>query len=232
MSACLLWTRAGVVGVLAFMLGVVGHVGADGLLPGPGMLALLLALSVGFSVPMLAQRAGPVRLMALTVGGQAGTHLFLTLSAGHVGDPGRAPATHPMVGTSSSLELPVVDGHRVGSMLDAYRAMSDAPTAVTPMLPIGHLVGEVSAHASMMAVHLAASALVGLWLALGERCLWELVALLKRRLLVVLTVLRVQVTIAPRLSRVVDRVPVSHRTLWFESPNSRRGPPLPGVSLS
>ncbi len=230
MSACLLWGRASVVGVLAFTLGVVGHVGADGLLPGPAMLAMLLMLSVGFSVPVLARPAGAVRLMVLTVGGQAGTHLFLTLSAGHDGDS--VPSARSTFGVDAALQLPVVDGHRTGSMLDAYRAMAETPASVTPVLPIGHLVGDISAHASMMAVHLGASALVGMWLALGERCLWDLVALVRRRLLVVLAAFGPCVTLTPRLSRVVDRVPSSSRTLWYAGPNSLRGPPPVGPVLS
>ena len=43
--------------------------------------------------------------------------------------------------------------------------------ATTPTLPVGHLVSDLSAHAPMMVVHLVAAALVGLWLAHGERCL-------------------------------------------------------------
>jgi hypothetical protein len=45
--------RAGIVGVLAFVLGVVGYVSADGLLPGPVLLAALLVGSVLLSAPML-----------------------------------------------------------------------------------------------------------------------------------------------------------------------------------
>ena len=42
-DACVLWARALIVGSLAFFLGVVGHVTADGLLPGPAFLTALLA---------------------------------------------------------------------------------------------------------------------------------------------------------------------------------------------
>jgi hypothetical protein len=40
----------------------------------------------------------------------------------------------------------------------------------------------MTAHAPMMAVHLVAAALVGLWLAYGERCLWTMIAVTGRRL--------------------------------------------------
>jgi hypothetical protein len=217
-----LWLRAGLVGVLAFVLGVVGHVSADGLLPGPAFLVALLIGSVLISAPLLNRRASPLRLVAMLVGGQTSIHLALTVTAGHAGDPRTPhPAATPTLGI-----LPSVDGHRVGSLQDVYQGMAGQPTTVAPALPIGHLANDLSAHAPMMAAHLVAAAAVGLWLAHGERCLWTILALTGRRLVAVAWAFAVPVVPpAPRLSTTADRTPVRPRSLWFVRPHSRRGPP-------
>lgn len=171
MDPALLWARAFLLAFLACFLGVVGHVTADGLLPGAGWLVALVLIGTLLSLPFLARPATGLRLVVLLIGGQTLVHLFLTVTAGHVGDRSAAPVTH-----HSGRILPTVDGHRVGSLQDQYDAMIGSGTA-QPVLPVGHLVDDISAHAPMMAVHLLAAALVGLWLAVGERSLWTLVAL-------------------------------------------------------
>ena len=130
-DAGLLWGRAAVVGLLAFGLGVLGYASADGLLPGSGVLVGLAVVSVLFSVPMLTSRASTLRLVMLVVGGQTATHLSLSLSAGHAGDPRAVRSTH-LDGYSAS--LPVVDGHRVGSLLDAYRSAAEPLRRGPPVL--------------------------------------------------------------------------------------------------
>jgi hypothetical protein len=222
MDASLLWGRALVVGLLAFALGVLGHVSADGLLPGTALLGAMALASVLFSVPVLARPASTLRMVGLVVGGQAATHLFLTVTAGHAGDPvGR---TTPTLGGYVPT-LPQVDGRRVGSLFDAYRAAVEPARSNAPVLPVGHLVNDLSAHAPMMAAHLVASALVGLWLAYGERCLFTFLALSARRLLPTVPRAALATSHSPRLLAVVDRVPAAARSLWFVRPHSRRGPP-------
>jgi hypothetical protein len=114
----------------------------------------------------------------------------------------------------------------VGSLQDAYDGASGQPD-LAPALPIGHLVEDLSAHAPMMAAHLAAAALVGLWLAHGERCLWTLIALSGRRVLAAVLLL-VPVPTAPRArwrhAAVVTLA--GPRSLWLVRPDSRRGPPV------
>lgn len=172
MDPALLWARAFLLAFVACFLGVTGHVTANGLLPGPGWLVALLLVSTLLTLPFLARPATGLRLVVLLVGGQTLVHLFLTVTAGHVGDRSAAPVAHHAGGRI----LPTVDGHRVGSLQDQYDAMVGSGTA-QPTLPVGHLVNDLSAHAPMMAVHLLAAALVALWLAVGERSLWTLVAL-------------------------------------------------------
>lgn len=170
MDPVVLWARALLLAFVACFLGVTGHVTADGLLPGPAWLVVLFLGSAALCVPLLARPASLRRIVVLLVGGQTLVHLFLTVAAGHRGDPATTVAT-PVGGS-----LPMVDGRRVGSLQDQYDAMIGS-SQLQPTLPVGHLVNDLSAHAPMMAVHLVAAVLVGVWLAIGERSLWTLVAL-------------------------------------------------------
>lgn len=229
----LLWPRALVVATVAGTLGVVGHVTADGRLPGAPVLLALWAGSVLLTGPMLTQPASPTRLVALVVGWQAAIHLGLSVTAGHTTDaspPAADPAAGgaPAVGTHEAV-LPQLDGRRLGSLQDAY-GQSGGLGDAGPVLPVGHLVDDLSAHAPMMAAHLLAAALVGLWLARGERLLWSVLALTGRRLLTLVTPtpapprppLRPTASVgsaAPGLARLL-------RQLRHARPCSRRGPPL------
>jgi hypothetical protein len=225
MDPCVLWARAFAAGSIAFLLGVVGHVMAAGLLPGPLFLTALLAMSVLLSVPVLNRPVGRLRLVALMVGGQTVIHLVLSVTSGHAGD--RAATSSAATGPTGLRSLPVVDGHRVGSLQDAYQGMSGQPSSLAPTLPVGHLINDMSAHAPMMTAHLVAAALVGLWLARGERCLWTVLALTGRRIVAaVVLFLPVSLTASSRPAYTVDRVLAGPRSLWLVRPDSRRGPPL------
>ncbi len=219
----LLWLRALFAGSFAFFLGTAGHVMADGLLPGTAFLVVLYAFTVVLSVPVLVRPASHLRMLGLMVGGQTFIHLCLTLTAGHVGDPKPPGAAAPR--DAGLAQLPVVDGHRVGSFQDAFVG-TDAQPATTPTLPIHHLVADLSAHAPMMVAHLAAAALVALWLAYGERCLFSVLALTTRLLLaLVRPALAVDVPVVVRSSlTAVAATPFRHFLLGRSV--SRRGPPL------
>ncbi len=221
----LLWPRAVGVGVVTFGFGVVGHVTADGLLPGPGLLGALLAMAVVLSAPMLARPATRLRLVAMLVGGQTVVHLVLTVTAGHRGDAGASTATGPAPPGLPS--LPTVDGHRVGSLQDAYHGATGQAGALAPSLPLGHLIGDLQAHAPMMAAHLAAAIAVGLWLGYGERCLWTVLALTGDRVLMATWAL-VPAPAAPVLHRAAAarRAPDVRASRWQARPHSRRGPPV------
>lgn len=221
LDARLRWLRALLAGSVAFFMGVAGHVMADGLLPGPVGLAVLFSVSTLVALPVLGRRVSSVRTVALLAGGQAFIHLALTLSAGHVGESRVPHAVSTPHGLGS---LPTVDGRRVGSLQDAYLGTPD--DRVTPVLP-GHLVGDLQAHAPMMAAHLAAAAVVGLWLAHGERLLVAVVTLTARHLLaLVRPVVPVAVPAASSASYDALRAPAGPRSVWLSRPDSRRGPPL------
>ena len=223
-DASVLWVRALFAGSFAFFLGTAGHLMADGLLPGTAFLVVLYAFTVALSVPVLVRPASRLRLLGLLVGGQTFIHLCLTLTAGHRGDPKAPPATAPR--NTGFAELPVVDGRRVGSLQDAFVGTSAQP-ATTPTLPIHHLVADLSAHAPMMVAHLAAAALVALWLANGERCVLAVLAMTARLLvgLVRHPVLPVTAPVALR-SSLTDVAVAGCRDVLLCRSVSRRGPPL------
>ena len=216
------WVRALFAGSFAFFLGTAGHVMADGLLPGTAFLVVLFAFLVLIGLPVLARPASRVRMLGLLVGGQTFIHLCLTLTAGHRGDPRTPTATLPA--DTGTAQLPVVDGHRVGSFQDAFVGTASQP-ATTPTLPIHHLIADLSAHAPMMVAHLVAAALVALWLAYGERCFFAVLALTARLLLaLVRPALAVDVPVVLRTSLVVVAAPLTQLLVGHSV--SRRGPPL------
>jgi hypothetical protein len=164
------------------------------------------------------------RIVALLVVGQTAVHVALTLTAGHRGDAPAATATH-----ASGVALPTESGQRVGSLLDGYEAsVGQASGHVEPSLPVGSMFGELFAHGPMMAAHLAAAAAVGIWLAVGERSLWALVALatavLVRPLLIAWAWLRLAVL--PTGPAAVPAAPPAPPALALLARSvSRRGPP-------
>lgn len=221
-DAAVLWFRALTVASVFFFLGVAGHVTADGRLPGLAVLATFFTMSVLLSVPLLSRPASAARLVAMVVGGQTVLHVALSVTAGHRGDV-TAPAPSAFSPTSATGALPVVDGRRVGSLQDAFDPMAGTD-ALAAGLPVGHLVEDLRSHATMMTAHLAVAVVVGLWLAVGERALWTLLALAGRRFAPRLVVHR-PAHLPVRVSPVPVHLPV-RTTVWLAGPQSRRGPPL------
>lgn len=225
LDPALVVARGGSVGALALVLGVAGHVSADGLLPGPAVLVLLTTASILGGILALARPAGAVRMAVLLVGGQTLVHLALTVSAGHRGDP--APVLHA---TTSGPALPSVDGRRLGSLQDAYAHLDPASGPPRPGLPLAHLAADLSAHATMMAAHLVVAGLLALWLARGERALLVLLTLAGARLGRLLLPLLGQAP--PTALRPAPPRPSARLPLRALSPQAwgrsvvRRGPPL------
>lgn len=224
MDPVVLWARALLVALLAVFLGAAGHVTADGLLPGAGVMVLVVVVGSVVSAAVLSRPASTFRVVALLVAGQAGVHAVLTATGGHVGDAPRAGVPLPRPGEAV---LPLVDGRRVGSLQEAYETGGHA---VAPVLPVGHLVDDLTAHAPMMLVHLVAAVLVGLWLAAGERALWTLVALAStaflRPVLRALAVLRTARVPFPGPLPVPAAVPAPRVPVLLARCVVRRGPPL------
>lgn len=202
MDPAVLWARAALLGSVACLLGLAGHVLADGELPGPVWLAVLLAVAVALSAPLLVRPASTVRVVAMLVAGQALVHVFLLATAG------RAPS-----------------GHRVGSLQQHVDAgMAGGPDG--PALDAADVAGGVSAHLPALAVHLLVAVLVGLGLALVERTLWSLAALL-RPLLIAWTLVHARVVAPVRDLVTLPAVPpVLRSSQRIARSVVRRGPPL------
>lgn len=199
------WARAGVLAAVVVLVGSLAHASAGGLLPGAAsMLALLAAVAAGCAL-LLGRVASAPLLVTLTVAGQLVVHGALSAMAGH-----QPPASH-------------------GAMSDLHHA-ADAPAA--PGWAV-HALQDLVERPGMAAAHLAASALVGLWLALGERALWSLVALARCGARRALRHAVAALWVVASLVHVVRRAVVVRRSrdeplpqlpLWSRGP-ARRGPP-------
>ena len=231
-GGALRWTRALLLAVVAMGSGVIAHISADGRLPGPWVLGLLFLLCVAGAAALLGRPASTLRVVVMTVAGQTFVHGFLTALSGHRGDPPLRRVVAPPAPVPA--QVPTGQG-RSGSYFDLVYAPHQATgTQLVLPAPVQHLMADLTgAHAVMALAHLAAAVLVGLWLAVGERALWQLVVLAADRVRSVVasacsSYARVRwgarALLAPlplrddgpppRLRQVLDRVVV------------RRGPPL------
>ena len=157
------WTRAGTVATVATLLAVGAHVQAGGPAPSLPVLAFLVLGLTAASATLLAGPASTLRVVLLTAGGQLVAHHVLTAASA----PAVAgPATRGTAGMTG------MAGHHAGHVLE-----HGAVPGVAPLSP--HLL---PADARMMAAHLAAAVVVGLWLAAGERALWTLLTHIWRSL--------------------------------------------------
>ena len=194
----LLWSRAALLAVVVVAVSAVGHVSAEGLLPGPGAMLGLTLAATAVSARFLTRQASPVRLVMMLVSGQVAIHGLLTVLAGHAGDATGAAAGSPGAASGAAHGAHpaapfVFDGlraERTGSYFDQVEAMQaavpDDPASTTGsgFGGVAHLVEHLSAQGMAMVVaHLAVVALLGAWLAVGERALWTVLTLTTTRLL-------------------------------------------------
>lgn len=214
-DAWLRWTRAAALASVASLVAVWAHVGADGRLPSASVLLLVTAALTVAAGPLLAGPASALRVVLLTVGGQALAHAALSLSAGHRGDGrslDRAHPTHP--GRSHD--------HATGP--DSGPGSAVHPVADRALESLAHVVADVtSAGAPMLLTHLAAAVLVGGWLAAGERAVWTMLTLAWRA--IELLVAPVKPWPAPRPAPAAVEVAPLLRRVTAGSV-VRRGPPL------
>jgi hypothetical protein len=176
-TPALRWWRALVLAGVAFGLGLVAHLSAGGLVPGRTGLAILFGLTLTGCAAFLGRAASTLRIATLVVAGQAFIHTVLTASSGHAGDP---HATAPP-GTPIGDPVSLAGTGRSGSLHDIYERGSLARGAGGQLVVpdwAQHLVDDLTGpHAAMAVAHVVAAALVGLWLASGERALWALIRL-------------------------------------------------------
>ena len=221
-SPVLRWVRALIIASVAVSTGVVAHVSADGLLPGPRGVVVLIALCTALTAIFLGRQAGAVRIVALVVMGQGFIHSGLAATAGHRGDPAGTPTAHPTIPALGT-------GPRTGSYYDQWAQVQ--PHGSGPAVPswMVHTVADVAAEPMMALTHVLAAVVVGLWLTVGEHALWAVLAFSAA---VTVRLVRALATalVLPSPGRVVPvtvaferpRIP---RTLQHSPGVSRRGPP-------
>jgi hypothetical protein len=208
-TPALVWSRATLLATVVVVVSALGHVLADGLLPGAVAMAGLLLATTVVSARFLVRQASTPRLVALLVGGQAVIHGVLSLLAGH--GTGHVTAQGPAASGAGF----VFDGRQVertGSYFDQVEAMQAAApglAAGSGRAGPGHLLDHLAAQSvPMLLAHLAAVALLGVWLAAGERALWTVLTLAGSRLLdVVAHVARIPGQSAGLLLERVRRAP-------------------------
>ncbi len=238
-----MWLRAAVLGPVVLLSGAVSHVAADGQLPSAVAMGLVLAACTALSACFLRSRATALRLVALVVGGQAATHLLLSVTAGHHG-AASAASTAPGPRAGPALQAVADDGgRRVGSLADHFDAASaaggragEAATAGPFAQALGHLVEHTLAQGPLMLLaHTLGAVALGLWLAVGESALWHLLVLttVRARVAVLLQVALLplrssalggldaarRLPVPPLLLLPLDRT-LPHRLV------TRRGPPF------
>jgi hypothetical protein len=222
-TPALMWSRATLLAVVVVVVSSLGHVLADGLLPGPVAMAGLLLVATVVSARFLTRQASAPRLVVLLLGGQAAAHGVLSLLAGHGSGHGIGQ------GAAASEARFVFDGRQVertGSYFDQVEAMQAAAPAVVVTGPAqaggGHLVEHLAAQgAPMLLAHLAAVALLGVWLAVGERALWTVLTLAGNRVVDVVT--RAARTPGHSVALLLERV----RRATYLGGTGRAAVPLP-----
>jgi hypothetical protein len=250
LSATARWGRAAITSAVALVLAVVAHVSGGGLLPGPVWLVVLASVTWLVSARILSRPASTPRIVALVVVAQSAAHVFLSATAGH----GSGRPTRPVeTATSTSGGMATVGtlsdaGPRTGSLRDLTSPGSGVGSGGSDLaLPswLTHLPQELSGPNAVMALaHIAAAVVLGLWLAMGERSLWALVALVGpsstvvrrhiQRLAGALAALGRRLLTGPTL---LGRSGFDHRSAWIAPlgglpgdphdghPLRRRGPP-------
>lgn len=181
------WVRAFLLAAVVLGTGVVAHQTADGMLPSNQVLLTVLGVTTLVCAALLGRPATATRLVVLTVVGQTVVHAVLTAAAGHRGDHAAGatqPAAAPAVPTPPVAPPAPSPLGSQRSLLDVYQADVAQRGAggggghgLTVPEPVVHLVTDMVDHAPMMLLHLVAAAFVALWLALGERALWTVLAL-------------------------------------------------------
>lgn len=178
-GATLRWTRSALLTAVAMVSGAIAHRSAGGILPGPVALVVLFVVATALVASLLGRPATTLRVVVLMMAGQTFVHGTLTALSGHRGDP---PLQRAPPAPSFTPPVPVPHGQgRRGSYYDlayAQQHPGSGHVALTVPAPVQHVLADLTGpHAAMALAHLAAAAVVGLWLAVGERALWTILAL-------------------------------------------------------
>lgn len=196
------WARATTVATAATLVAVGAHLGGGGESPTSPVLAFLVPALTAALAPFLTRSASRLRVVLLTVGGQFVAHTTLALAT-------------------------VYDGAGTASHITSGGDPGGAHHARASSASWGSMPSQLSEHVfaadhRMLLAHTTAAAVVGLWLAAGERAVWTLVRLIWRALVLPLLPLPssrppASATVSPAVGTMLPRIAADSVV--------RRGPP-------
>lgn len=232
----LLALRATFLAAATLAVASAAHVSADGNLPSRTGLFWIFVMATMIIMPWLARPASIARIVTLVCSGQLVLHLVLTVVAGH-GPPVPRSEDAARYATTSML---APHSHAPGTPAVHSHAMAGSGAEDV----LGHLAAELTTIDGLVMFfsHLAGAAVVGLWLATGEKLLWSSLRAVAR--LVQLRIGEVIRRLQLWLLRLVVRLARTHSAVqlgpWIEPPQQpvlqrlfapapRRGPPPVGA---
>jgi hypothetical protein len=210
------WVRALTLASVLFTGGLAGHAAADGFTPAVSVLILLFVLTVVAVGPFVGAPLNLARTVALLLGGQLLLHAALQLLSRSAVEG--MPTPPPSVALAPS-------SHPMDCSMTMYPGAPAPPGSAMPLVGGGHVV--------MLLAHLAAAIAVGVWLVVGERVLWTLLALTARPVVNAWRIVRdlaregfgaVVIDCSHLLARWRPRSAV-HGSVWTAGVGPRRGPP-------
>ncbi|MFF8974757.1 hypothetical protein [Streptomyces sp. NPDC014995] len=224
--------RAAVFAAVCVLLAALGHVLMSGDDVPAGVLGAGLAVTGGTGWCLAGRERGLPLIVAVVVAAQTALHSAFSLgrpASGSTGSPGGdGPATAP---------VDSVDSMDMGTaMAMGYAGMGHPPvshpgmshTGMGSVDHLGHVTGGVgSSFAGMLAAHLLAALLTGLWLAYGEKAAFRILRAVAGRLAAPLR-LPLALPAVPDRPRLRPRRPRSERNpgpLLLVHAIVSRGPP-------
>ncbi|MFD3530851.1 hypothetical protein [Streptomyces sp. NPDC058664] len=193
-------------------------------LPALGLLAAFVVTAVGAWAAAGRRRGAPTIAGALFAL-QGGLHLIFSMAGSHPGDTGRPPTTHPhgMIGMPGTHAT-----HGTGATTDTLSGPG-AGFGFGTGSGIGFDIDiDIDVDTGMLAVHLIAALLCGLWLAHGEAAFFTLARAALAYAFTPLRPLFAHVRVAETPRRPLRRARRSGRrphTVVLAHALSRRGPP-------
>ena len=207
------WVRALTLPSVRFISALAGHAAAGGVTPAPPVLVFLFVITVAVLVPLVGALISPARIVALLIVGEGLLHIALELL-------GRSTVMTAMNNPAA-----------MSSPTGCHLMMQ--PISAAPYGSEMSLMGD--GHVIMLLAHIAAAVAVGMWLAAGERVLWNVVRLAARPVIgawqTVVAVVRgavgTMIISRARFQLCGDLWRTVCGLLWAAGAVSRRGPPAP-----
>ncbi|MFJ8301666.1 hypothetical protein ACIQ9R_37965 [Streptomyces sp. NPDC094447] len=214
--------RAALFAVVCVTLAAVGHSSMSAHQLPPLALLGAFALTAAAAWAAAGRRRGAASIAGALFVLQGALHLLFSLAGAHAGDTGHPATPHDTAGTHD------MTGRDATAGMHAMHAMTD--TGAHGTIPAPHEVMSMDMTSGMLAAHLLAALLCGLWLAHGEAAF---LTLARAALAHAFTPLRLLLT-RPQAPDTTRRPARRHRrsahrphTVVLAHTLSRRGPPRP-----